>query len=120
LVNAVFKRFRNDLLTKWRYRVGMTKPAASDHPAFWSHPVHDAAADIASMSKALLVTVSMAAGLTAGGRRVDLTGLDNAVGLLCAKTLDLPPAEGRAACAALLTLLTQVDALSLALRATSP
>jgi len=64
--------------------------------------------------------MQVAAGLAVGGRRIDLTGLDHTVGLLCAKALDLSPAEGRAARTGLVALLTEVDALSLALRAKGP
>jgi len=48
---------------------------------------------------------------------VDLAGLDHTVGLLCAKALDLAAAHGRAARAGLVALLTEIDALSLSLRA---
>ncbi len=95
----------------------MMNPTASLQQGLWPQHAHDAAADVAALSQGVLNTVDMAAGLAIGGRRVDVTGLDHAVGLLCAKALDLPPAEGHAACAGLFALLTQIDALSLALRA---
>ncbi len=96
----------------------MTKPINSLQQTLWPRHAYDAAADVAALSQGVLDTVDMAAGLAMGGRRVDVGGLDRAVGLLCAKALDLPPAEGHAACAGLFALLTQVDALSLALRMT--
>ena len=86
----------------------------------WPQPVHDAAAELASLSKTLHDTVNIAAGLAAGGRRVDVAGLDRSVGLLCAKALDLSPAEGRAACGLLFSLLSRIDALGVALRAIDP
>lgn len=94
----------------------MTNSANSLQQTLWPRHEHDAAAETAALSQGVLAMVDMAAGLTTGGRRVDVTGLDHAVGLLCAKTLDLSPTEGRAACAGLCALLTQLDALSSALR----
>ena len=96
----------------------MTNPNSSLPQGLWQPHSHDAAAAVAALSQGVLATVDMAAGLAMGGRRVDVAGLDRAVGLLCAKALDLPPAEGHAACAGLFALLTQMDALSLALRTT--
>ena len=60
-------------------------------------------------------TLSVARGLVEAGRYVDLAGLEDQVGLLCAKALDLPPAEGRAIRADLIALLARVEALSGAL-----
>ena len=97
--------------------MNLTGPDVSEP---WPRPAHDAAADVASLSKALHDTVNLAAGLMAGGRRVDVAGLDRSVGLLCAKALDLPPLEGRIACGLLFSLLVRIDALSVALRAINP
>ncbi len=98
----------------------MMNPTVSHDLEPWPRPAHDAAAELASLSKTLHDTVNIAAGLAAGGRRVDVAGLDRSVGLLCAKALDLPPVEGRAACALLFSLLSRIDALGVALRATDP
>lgn len=98
----------------------MTNPNAPDVSSLWPRHAHDAAGDLASLSKTLHDTVNIAAGLTAGGRRVDVIGLDRSVGLLCAKALDLPPAEGRAACALLFSLLSRIDALSVAMQSMPP
>ncbi len=97
----------------------MTNPTASDVSSLWPRHAHDAAAEVASLSKTLHDTVNLAAGLATGGRRVDVTGLDRSVGLLCAKALDLPQGEGRAACALLFSLLNRIDALSVAMQSTS-
>lgn len=94
----------------------MTKIAAHDLE-FWPPHAHDAAAAIVALSEGTRHTVEIAAGLVRGGRRVDLAGLDRMVSLLCAKALDLSAVEGRAARAGLIVLLTEIDALSLALRA---
>ncbi len=60
-------------------------------------------------------TLGVARGLVEAGRYVDLGGLEDQVGLLCAKALDLPPEEGRALRDELLALLARVEALSVAL-----
>ena len=57
----------------------------------------------------------MTRALVAGGRSVDICGLDRQIGLLCAKTLDLPPADGRVLRPMLRDLLTDLDALSVVL-----
>jgi hypothetical protein len=57
-------------------------------------------------------TLRMASALAAAGRRVDLAGLEGPIGLLCAKSLDLPPHEGRRMRGALIALLQEVDALA--------
>lgn len=98
----------------------MMNSTAPDELQLWPRHAHDAAAGVASLSKTLHDTVNIAAGLAAGGRRVDMAGLDRSVGLLCAKALDLPPVEGRAACGLLFSLLNRIDALGVALRAMDP
>lgn len=98
----------------------MTNPIVSDVSSLWPRHDHDALGDVASLSKTLHDTVNIAAGLATGGRRVDVAGLDRSVGLLCARALDLPPAEGRAACALLFSLLNRIDALSVAMQSMPP
>lgn len=61
-------------------------------------------------------TLGVARGLVDAGRMVDLAGLEDQVGLLCAKTLDLPREEGRAMRGELVALLARLDGLSVALR----
>lgn len=87
-----------------------------DPSNLWPPHPHDAAHEVAALAEGVRNTVAMASGLTLGGRRVDLTGLDDSVGLLCAKALDLPPVQGRAARIELLALLNAFDDLSRALR----
>jgi hypothetical protein len=60
-------------------------------------------------------TLGIACGLIEAGRYVDLAGLEDQVGLLCAKALDLPPAEGRTMRAELVAVMARLDALSVAL-----
>ena len=49
------------------------------------------------------------------GQDVDLAGLDGGIGLLCAKSLDLPPALGRALRPRLMIVLQELDAMTLAM-----
>jgi hypothetical protein len=46
---------------------------------------------------------------------VDLSGLEGMVGLLCARVLDLPPAQGRGLRPLLASLLAELDELNGAL-----
>lgn len=62
-------------------------------------------------------TLRLAQALAVAGRRIDLGGLEGPIGLLCAKSLDLPPEEGRQMRILLIELLGQVDALSETMRA---
>ena len=62
----------------------------------------------------------MARALAAAGRPVDIRGLDRMTGLLCAKSLDLLPEDGRRMRVTLIALLAEVDALSRTLHAASP
>ena len=59
--------------------------------------------------------LGMARGLVDAGRMVDLTGLEDQVGLLCAKTLDLPQEDGRAMLGDLVALRAQLDGLEAAM-----
>ena len=65
-------------------------------------------------------TLAVARGLVLAGRRVELTGVDDGIGLLCAKTLDLVAPDGRPMLPHLYELLSQVDRLMLALRENPP
>jgi hypothetical protein len=61
-------------------------------------------------------TVSVARALIATGRTVDLSGFEDGVGVLCAKTLDMHREESRPLLPAMLELAAQIDRLSLAVR----
>jgi len=56
--------------------------------------------------------VDVARALVETGRRVDLAGLDNQIGVLCARTLDLEPEEGRTARLELIRLRADIDRLA--------
>jgi hypothetical protein len=64
-----------------------------------------------AMAATITRTLRMATALAGSGRAIDIVGLDNWVGRLTARTLDLDPAEGRALRPALLALLGDLDRL---------
>ena len=65
-------------------------------------------------------TACIARALVRHGRTVQLAGLDNGAGLLCAKALDLPPDSGRTVLADLLELRNEIDQLTAAVRGEPP
>ena len=88
---------------------GMRDGANSDEPP---RPASfDPAGGVAAYIDDLRKTIALATALTKSGRQVDLAGLEHAVGVLCAKALDLMPQEGRALRPALLDLLQALDTL---------
>lgn len=60
----------------------------------------------------LMHLLHMTHALASAGRIVDITGLDQQIGLLCAKALDLMPEDGRELRPMLMLLLADLDALS--------
>ena len=60
--------------------------------------------------------IQIARALAATNRPVDLDGLADLVGLLCAQTLDLQPEQGRMLRAPMTALLAECDALNNTLR----
>ncbi len=50
------------------------------------------------------------------GRVLDLTGIDDGIGLLCAQVLDLPPHEGKAMLLQLEELRAQTDEVAARIR----
>ena len=78
---------------------------------------HDPIAAVRALATELTKTIGIACALAESGRAIDLTGLDHQVGLLCAKSLDLPPDEGRRVRPRLMVLSGAMEALSRALTA---
>ena len=64
-----------------------------------------------AMATGLLHTVRIAAALIEAGRTVDLGGIDDLIGRLCARALDLPPEQGSKVAPDLRRLLTEIDRL---------
>jgi hypothetical protein len=72
---------------------------------------------VRTLADELTAMVGVAQALLQTGREIDLTGLETQVGLLCAKSLDLPPDEGRRVRPRLIALSGSIEALSRALGA---
>ena len=72
-------------------------------------------AELRAFADDVTQTLGVARGLVEAGRSVDLVGLEDQIGLLCAKALDLPSTEGRAMRGDLIALLARVESLSVAL-----
>jgi hypothetical protein len=70
---------------------------------------------VEALAEGVMATVRMARVLAEGRRRVDLAGLNEMVGVLCARMLDLPLDEGRALRGRLETLDRELMALQEAL-----
>ena len=75
----------------------------------------DALAAVGAYCDAILRTIAIARTMLDAGQNVDVAGLDGGIGLLCAKTLDLPPALGRGFRPRLMTVLQELDAMTLAM-----
>jgi hypothetical protein len=63
-------------------------------------------------ARSLRQTAALARAFADAGREIDLTGLDGQIGFVCAKTLDLPPAEGRLMAGELQALLAEIEQLA--------
>ena len=72
---------------------------------------------LTELATGLSKTMGIARALAQSGRTLDLTGIDNGIGVLCAQALDLPLQDGRALLPVLRDVLGQVDALTTTLRA---
>jgi hypothetical protein len=77
----------------------------------------DSLAAVRAMADELTETIGMARALASCGRVVDLTGLDQQIGLLCAKSLDLEPDDGRGLRPDLIVLSVAMETLSRVLAA---
>jgi hypothetical protein len=71
---------------------------------------------LVAIAQRLCRTLGLARALAQSGRRVDIGGIEDGVGLLCAQTMDLPRDQGRLMLPVLCEVLGQVDALSGVLR----
>ena len=75
----------------------------------------EAMAAAGAFCDAILRTITIARTMLDAGQDVDVAGLDGGIGLLCAKSLDLPPAMGRAFRPRLMNVLQELDAMTLAI-----
>ena len=65
-------------------------------------------------------TLGVAQALAENGRRLDLTGFEDGVGILCAQTLDLPTPDARGMLPVLCEVLAKLDRLHAALQREAP
>ena len=80
----------------------------------------DRLASTLATAEELRRSLRLARALAGQNRPVDLAGMQDSIGLLCATALDLDPAEGRTLRIALIALRMELDQLSIAMRATMP
>jgi hypothetical protein len=80
----------------------------------------DDLASASAMADGLRQSLRLARALAGQNRPVELEGMQDGIGLLCAKALDLAPGEGRLFRIALLALREELDQLSATLRAVAP
>lgn len=78
----------------------------------------DFAAAVA-LAEGLRQSLRLARALAGQNRPVELDGMQDSIGMLCAKALDLAPGEGRRLRVALVALREELDQLSATLRATA-
>jgi hypothetical protein len=100
------KRFANPGLIYSRTMHAPHRPS-TDGP-----PIRTPADAVRELADGLGQMLRIAGALIEGGREVDLAGLEGQIGLLCAKTLDLPMEEGRAMRPLLHDLLARIDTLT--------
>jgi hypothetical protein len=65
-------------------------------------------------------TLGVARALAENGRRLDLDGIQDGIGILCAQTLDLPTQDARCMLPVLREVLAKVNALSATLQQEAP
>ena len=80
-------------------------------------PIRDGVNHLTAECEALSRTMKLCRALAESDRMIDVVSLEGGVGLLCAKALDLDPAEGRALRPALRRLHDDLDDLVAATRA---
>ena len=79
-----------------------------------------AAASVRLLGAQLIATLSTARILIETGREVDLSGAQDSVGQLCARTIDLPPGIGLELRGLLLAVQDEVDLITAALDLRAP
>lgn len=68
-------------------------PSGTSHPSPAPGPAFDPEADVLAMANQTARMIAVTQALVSSHRHVDLQGLQNHVGLLCAKALDLSPSK---------------------------
>jgi hypothetical protein len=102
------------LLTRRRHTADMAIPqpraTQGQAPALATH------ASVSDLAGRVSRTLGVARALALSGRRLDLSGIEDGVGLLCAQTLDLPGDDARRMVPVLREVLARVNALYAALQ----
>jgi hypothetical protein len=81
-------------------------------PIFIPLPSDARGDSVSTLIEQVTRVLRVARGLAEAGRKMDVKGLDELVGLLCAQCLDLPGEVGRSFRPRLAMLLAEIDALS--------
>jgi hypothetical protein len=89
-------------------------------PSILSHDTAAAIDAVRALSEELTKMVNIARALVDTGRAIDLTGIDSQVGLLCAKSLDLPTGDGRRIRPRLIALFGSMEALAQVIASNAP
>lgn len=92
----------------------MQRPAPQ--AMFLPFPQHDPERDVLALSEQTLRLIRVARTLAESARAINLDGLQQQVGLLCAKALDLPPKQTGFAKLELRRLVQRIDALKHTIR----
>jgi hypothetical protein len=71
---------------------------------------------LVTLAERLIRTLAVGRALVVAGRTVDMSGIQDGIGVLCAKTLDLSQPQGRQMLPALYELTAQIDRMSQAMR----
>lgn len=72
----------------------------------------DPLSGVRDFARSLATAARLSVAFAQSGRAIDLAGLDDKVGLLCAKALDLSPDQGRELRADLILLRAELDGLA--------
>ena len=91
-----------------------------DEPSPFAFPFHPPRGGsdeqrVRDLTARLLRTIGVARALVQSGRTLNLSGMDDGVGLLCAQALDLPSPAGAAVLPCLREVLAGVEGLTAAL-----
>jgi hypothetical protein len=89
-------------------------------PSILSSDTAAAIEAVRALSEELTKMVGIARALVEAGRAIDLTGIDSQVGLLCAKSLDLPAGDGRRVRPRLIAQFGSMEALARVFASNAP
>lgn len=81
----------------------------------WPEPARRSEQRLTELAARISRTLGVARALADNGRQLDLSGMEDGVGALCAQTMDMAPGEAHCMLPILRDLLTQVDQLTASL-----